>query len=401
MLTEQENERLSRVGPGTPMGNLLRRYWQPIAALPELEREHVLPVRRLGEDLVLFKTRTGQLGLIQQRCAHRAVSLAYGIPTDDGLRCEYHGWVYSPEGKCLEQPFEEMEHQNANFKDKITVTNYPVETLGGLVFAYMGPPERKPLLPRWETFAREGVNRTVQVTDLPCNWLQCMENSMDPVHFEWLHANLDNWIKEKQGLPATRFPARHQKIDFDIFEYGIYKRRLLLGDDPETSADWLIGHPIIFPNYLAQGGGGDQPHTFQIRVPVDDYNTWHLAYSARPAKEGEEPTLNFRGLPCMDKDGQIIVDTTLQQDMMAWITQGWYGAANGISPRQLEHLGVSDRGIILYRQLLSDAIELVERGEDPPGLIYDEDKVEPRIRGEVEMGGPNQRFRLAVPAVQA
>src|SRR5688500_17302732 len=133
MLTEKENDRLSRVGPGTPMGDLLRRYWQPIAALPDVEREHVLAIRRLGEDLVLFKTREGQLGLIQQRCSHRAVSLAYGIPTETGLRCEYHGWVYSPDGGCLEQLFEEMEHQSANFKDKIHVINYPVEALGGLV----------------------------------------------------------------------------------------------------------------------------------------------------------------------------------------------------------------------------------------------------------------------------
>ena len=128
------------------MGNLLRRYWHPVATLQDLEREHVLPLRRLGEDLVLFKTRKGDMGLIQQRCAHRAISLAYGIPTEDGLRCAYHGWVYSPEGKCLEQPFEEMEHQNANFKDKITVINYPVEELGGVEGVVAPRRERRPQL---------------------------------------------------------------------------------------------------------------------------------------------------------------------------------------------------------------------------------------------------------------
>ena len=192
MLTEQENERLTQVGPGTPMGNLLRRYWHPVATLPDIEREQVMGVRILGEDLVLYKTRKGEMGLIQQRCPHRSASLAYGIPAENGLRCEYHGWVYSPEGCCVEQPFEEMDHENANFKDRIRVDAYPVEVSGGLIFAYMGPGNKRPLLPRWDTFTREGVSRTIYLTRLPANWLQCMENSLDPVHFEWLHANQTN-----------------------------------------------------------------------------------------------------------------------------------------------------------------------------------------------------------------
>src|SRR5688572_17023497 len=133
MLSIEENERLTRVGPGTPMGNLLRRYWQPITTVPDLNRLHVMPLRVMGEDLVLYKSRKGEMGLLQQRCAHRAISLEYGIPTEDGLRCCYHGWVYDAEGRCLEQPFEEMEHQNANFKDKIHITSYPVEELGGII----------------------------------------------------------------------------------------------------------------------------------------------------------------------------------------------------------------------------------------------------------------------------
>src|SRR5687768_9470256 len=130
------------------MGNLLRRYWQPIATMPDLNRQIVMGMRILGEDLVLYKTRKDGIGLIQQHCAHRAVSLAYGFPTEEGLRCAYHGWVFNAEGRCLEQPFEEIDHQNANFKDKVRVTAYPVEELGGIIFAYMGPADKKPLLPR-------------------------------------------------------------------------------------------------------------------------------------------------------------------------------------------------------------------------------------------------------------
>jgi 5,5'-dehydrodivanillate O-demethylase len=247
MLTVEENERLSRVGPGSPMGTMLRRYWHPIATVPDLEREEVLPVRVLGEDLVLYKTTAGQYGLIQQRCPHRSASLAYGIPDEEGIRCPYHGWYYSPEGRCIEQPYDDVENPDALFRDKIHVDAYPVETLGGLVFAYMGPPEKKPLLPRWEFFVQGGP-KTVGITHLPCNWLQCMENSLDPVHVEWLHANLMNYVNKRRGLPPVSLTPRHKRIAFDVFEYGIYKRRLLEGDDPETSPDWLIGHPILFPN---------------------------------------------------------------------------------------------------------------------------------------------------------
>jgi 5,5'-dehydrodivanillate O-demethylase len=396
MLTEKENERLCQVGPGTPMGELLRRYWHPVATVSDLEREHVLGLRRLGEDLVLYRTRTGGMGLIQQRCAHRAVSLAYGIPTEDGLRCEYHGWVYDAEGRCLEQPFEEMEHQNANFKDKIHVTAYPVEELGGLIFAYMGPPEKKPLLPRWETFVQPGVSLSIGLTDLPCNWMQCMENSMDPVHFEWLHANQTNWQREKKGLPPANFPAQHQKIDFDIFDYGIYKRRLLVGDDPATSPDWQLGHPVLFPNTLALSGR--EGFSFQIRVPIDDAHTWQVRYATSIPKPGEGPVSRVFEVPYEDENGNLIVEGVTNQDLMAWITQGrTLFTKPGIAPRHLEHLGVSDRGIIMYRNLMLAAADAVERGEDPPGLVYDTAKNEPMIKfhGEAEMGDARAAFAIA------
>jgi 5,5'-dehydrodivanillate O-demethylase len=373
------------------MGNLLRRYWHPVATLPDLERERVMGVRILGEDLVLYKSRRDEIGLIAERCAHRSVSLAYGIPSDDGLRCEYHGWVYGADGRCLEQPFEEMEHQNANFKDKISIPAYPVQTMGGLVFAYMGPPEKMPLLPKWETFAREGVNRTIMLTTLPCNWLQCMENSLDPVHFEWLHANQTNWQLEKRGEAPNSFPARHQKIDFDLFDYGIYKRRLLVGQEPSTSPDWNIGHPILFPNILALSGRVG--HSFQIRVPIDDANTWHVNMGMFEVSEGEEPAVTVKDLP-WKRDGKYILDEVLPQDFIAWETQAKFGK-NGTAPRHLEHLGVSDRGIILYRQALSDAIDAVARGDDPPGVVFTEAQNEAlHIRGEDEGGGSLQAYRI-------
>ena len=356
MLTEIENERLSRVGPGTPMGNLLRRYWQPIATVPDIEREEVLPVRIMGENLVLYKSMKGELGLVQERCAHRSASLAYGVPDEDGIRCPYHGWYYNAKGECLEQPFDETEDPASTFKTKIHIDAYPVQTLGGLVWAYMGP-EPAPLLPRWDVVAREGVNRRIGITHLPCSWLQCMENSLDPVHFEWLHANVMNYAARKKGKPPVMNPAKHVGIGFDQFQYGIYKRRLLAGDDPATSPDWLTGHPIMFPNTLDIGG------SLQIRVPIDDTNTLHIVYWVGEREPGEEEKVEVSYLPHTREDGRLITDSIIGTDMLAWVSQG------PLTPRNLEHLGVSDRGIIMYRNVLSDAIDAVERGEDPPGLV--------------------------------
>ena len=127
MLTAEENERLTRVGPGTPMGALMRRYWQPIAAVSQMEHHSTRPVRLLGENLVLFKDRQGRFGLIGDRCPHRNVNMIYGIPHDEGLRCPYHGWLFNHAGRCLEQPYEKAEDPQETFKEKVCTTAYPVQ----------------------------------------------------------------------------------------------------------------------------------------------------------------------------------------------------------------------------------------------------------------------------------
>lgn len=368
MLSKELNDRLTRVGPGTPMGNLLRRYWYPIARTPELDEEPVLAVTLLGENLALFRSDDGTLGIVSQRCPHRGASLAYGIPEEDGLRCPYHGWKFSRTGVCLEQPAEPPE---STFKDRIRVPAYPVEELGGLIWTYLGP-EPVPLLPRWDILVRDDLDRSIGVTHLPINFLQAMENSMDPIHFEWLHAVYGNYVNKRQGKPPAMTPRRHEQIAFDVFEYGIYKRRLLEGEDPETSEDWLTGHPVIFP-YILAVGDHSRP-TLQIRVPVDDTHTLHYWYRADLRTPGAEPKpVVISDVPYVHKNGRLVVETINGQDMMAWVTQG------EISDRTTERLGTSDKGVILYRNLLMEQIEKVERGEDPMGVIRDPAKNVPYI----------------------
>src|SRR5262249_51427530 len=170
MTTQQQNERLTRVGLGTPMGNLLRRYWHPIGTETELAREPVQRVRFFGEDLTLFRSASGGYGLVDDRCPHRCMSLEYGIPEEKGLRCAYHGWLFDANGRCLEQPFEGLTHPEGRYKDEIKIKSYPCQALGGLVFAYFGP-SPVPLLPRWDVLVREDLDRAVELHMLPCNWL--------------------------------------------------------------------------------------------------------------------------------------------------------------------------------------------------------------------------------------
>jgi 5,5'-dehydrodivanillate O-demethylase len=383
--TKEQNERLTQVGPGTPMGNLLRRYWQPIGTVPELDKEPVQKVRLLGEDLVLYRTEHGQYGMMEERCPHRGMSMEYGIPCENGLRCAYHGWAFSPQGQCIEQPFEEYTNPQARFKDKIHVKTYPVQELGGLIFAYLGP-EPAPLLPRWDALVREDLDAVVAVTELPCNWLQTMDNAADPIHFEHLHAVFGNYTLKKLGKEPAMFPARHIKIEFDIFKYGIMKRRLLEGES-EDSDDWKIGHPLIFPNLLAVGE--TYRPMLQYRTPVDDTTTIQFAYRTLQREPGapRKPLAVHRG-SLFNAEGKVIADNVPAQDMLAWVAQG------PISERTREHLGVSDRGVILYHKMLMDEMDRVERGEgDPMGVIRDPAENEPMVDLNREKVG-YQPFRI-------
>jgi 5,5'-dehydrodivanillate O-demethylase len=265
----------------------------------------------------------------------------------------------------------------------VTTSAYPVQELGGLIWAYLGP-QPAPLLPRWEGLVVDGAIRTIGKAIVPCNWLQIMENSFDPIHTEWLHGHLQEFHEEERGSRYA-ISRKHLQIAFEEFEYGVYKRRLLAGA-PADSDDWKIGHPVIFPNTLAVGSGGGRlwtMHVYQLRVPIDDENTMHLWYTAYQAPEGVEipPHLLERipvyDVPFRDERGEYILDVIDSQDIMAWVTQG------RIFQRQTEALGTSDAGVILFRKILQRELAKVDAGQDPMGVIRDPAKNE-MIRFPVE-----------------
>ncbi len=378
MTTQEQNDRLTRVVPGTPMGNLLRRYWHPVGTALELEKEPVQKVRLLGENLTLYRSERGEYGLVGDRCPHRCLSMEYGIPDERGLRCAYHGWLFDARGRCLEQPFEDRTLADNRYKDKITIKAYPAQELGGLIFAYLGP-EPVPLCPRWDVLVREDVDTVVEIHRLPCNWLQCMENAADPVHFEFLHAAFGNYQLKRLGRPPAMTAARHVKIEFDRFEYGIMKRRLLEGESPDVD-DWTTGHPLLFPNILAVGSV--HAPTLQFRVPLDDTHTIQFAYRTSVRKPGDAPRpMTVKHANLFSDDGRIVADNIPKQDMVGWVGQG------AISDRTQEHLGGSDKGVVLYRKMLMEQMERVERGEEPMAVIRDRGENEPMINIRRERRG--------------
>ena len=194
MLSVENNELLTRVGPGTPMGTLMRYYWQPVCAMDELLRSpfRAKEVKVLGEELVVYRDRRGHLGVVDKYCTHRRASLAYGVVENDGIRCQYHGWKFDASGRCVEQPFEDTTHPEDNFRDKCGIRAYRAEELGGLIFVHMGPAP-VPLLPRWGPLVWDNTVRDIAITHLPCSWLQCQENSLDTTHVEHLHGYSCKW----------------------------------------------------------------------------------------------------------------------------------------------------------------------------------------------------------------
>jgi 5,5'-dehydrodivanillate O-demethylase len=383
VLSKEDNETLTRVGPSTPGGELMRRYWHPIAPAVDLDTNPVQRVRILAEDLTLYRDRQGRLGLIGKRCAHRAVDLEFGIPEDEGLRCPYHGWMYDGSGQCIEQP---LEPPDSTFKDRIHIPGYPVEEMGGLIWAYLGP-RPAPLLPRWDLFVRQDGFRQVVGHRLPCNWLQVMENRGDRGHGVYTHGRQFQYALERDGRltddPAARYNAAmkqhnertgrgaYMKLQPIFNEYGFTKAHMDSDQSEEESKFWNVGsHCVMFPYILGDDGPREAiRHSYQIGVPVDDTHTWHLQYFCYVFPEGieapEQNSVPYAEVPLTNGRGEHILDYVLGQDMVTWYAQG------EITDRSEEHLGTSDTIVIAYRKLLRDQIELVRQGGEPMNVFRD------------------------------
>ena len=356
MIAYEENMELMRVGPGTLMGELMRRYWMPVAASAELDDNPIKQMRLMGEDLVLYKDRDGNYGLVDLHCPHRRADLSYGIQDQRGLRCNYHGWLFDHTGACLEQPFEEVAYPDAKFKDRIKIKAYPVEEKAGMLWVYMGPLPA-PLVPDYDRFYDKGYKQVVY-TEIPCNWFQCQENSIDPVHVEWLHGRWSKVLGVGRRGPE---PQAHIKVGFDEFDHGIIYRRVFEGGTEEEE-QWTVGRVCLWPNALYVGH-------FEWRVPIDDENTLSVAWFNVPVP-GDEPfeqeRIHYWTSPLTDEETGRWIDThVMNQDFIAWVGQG------ALADRTQEHLGGSDQGIILMRRRMLEEARVVADGGEPKCVYRD------------------------------
>ena len=395
MLNQADNEALTRVGRGTPAGELLRRYWHPVAMAAELsEAKPTKVVTLLAEKLVLFRLPPDvgqtkpQYGLMAEQCPHRLASLSFGRVDEKGIRCPYHGWKYDLQGRCIEQP---AEPSDSTYKNEIVQPAYPVQIMAGLLFAYLGPLPA-PLLPRWDVLVREDGKRRVFVeSTINCNWLQPMENSVDPAHFYWLHG-----VAFGSGAGYMNMNRSFaEKSSFIRFEHGIIKRRLMQAENPQDPP-LIDEHPLVFPSalrnvtpdrsgiYLDANGKKAVRHDMQIRVPVDDTHTMVFVVEFIPTPAENSPPdqeYPYEYVSLKDADGKYLFNLIHAQDAMAWETQG------SITDRSKEHLGASDIGVMMLRKLVKEQIEVVRKGGDPLGVIRD-----PAKNQLIDFGVINERI---------
>lgn len=369
-LTAEENEKLTRVGKGTPMGELLRHYWWPVAFSDHLKEKPTL-IRLLCEDLVLFRSNDGKVGLVGAHCPHRGANLCAGSVTGEGIRCRYHGWVTDRSGRVTEVPGED------DYNGDIKHLAYPVQELGGLIFAYLGskPP---PVLPHYHILAADGRRNAMIQSFNDSNWLQSAENGIDPLHPSFLHPDVWSIIRP---LPVHDWT--------EVTPHGIVSKQVRKGRR-SGEAYFYTDHQMAMPGVIF---GGDTTYSYggdpkigelpagscRYSVPIDDFHTMNIRVYFRPSDGGEPSPIEVRKdvgrsleiEPYKEyRNGQNELGYTLpaaiaEQDATVLDSMG------PIFDRRSENLVRGDGAIAKFREILLQQLAAVERGEDPIGIVRD------------------------------
>ena len=362
----KEDAELTHVGPGTPCGEYLRRFWHPICFSDDL-RDLPLRATILGEELVAFRDFRGRVGLLELHCPHRGTSLEFGLISDEGIRCCYHGWLFGVDGAILETPGEPA---NSTLKERLCHGAYPVHEYNGLVFTYMGPPESQPPFPMYDSFSRLGY-RVIpgQKYFYPCNWLQILENAMDPVHTAFLHTIVS-------GSQFTDEFGKLPELDFVETPTGmIYVATRRVGENI-----WVRMVENVLPNLQQVAPvweDGHRVHAFsgpmmsRWIVPQDDTHTMFVEFRHVSETEGATPAWwadRGKMIPGqLPEAGSYEASQRRPGDYEAQVSQ------RPVAVHGLEHLATTDRGIIMFRQQVRRGIRAVQAGRDPEGLYRDAD----------------------------
>jgi len=370
---------LTQVGPGTPCGELMRRYWQPVAASANATARPQ-QVRILGEDLILFRDKRGRPGLVYPRCMHRGTTLLYGKVSEEGIACCYHGWLFDVEGRCLRQPCEPDGGKNL---DVARQPWYPVEDHYGMVFAYMGPLEKKPALPRFDILEDLGPDEEIRahvgafgstgdnsLPIAPYSWLHMNDNVMDPYHVYVLHSTFT-------GVQFAPQFALMPQVDFFPTESGVCysaKRKLDDGREYDRISSWIMPNIMSVPNPIDITQVRSNMITWSL--PVDDSH-FTMATASRLPKGAPDFFGSGNGFRMNGKLWGEMSEAEHQD------TPGDYEAQAGQGPISLhseEHLASSDRGIIMQRRMLKAQIRVVAEGGDPVGVAFDSAQPPAKVR---------------------
>ena len=364
--TPAPDPELTQVGPGTPGGEYLRRFWQPVAFARDLDGPP-RRVRILGEDLVVFRDRGGRIGVLHLHCAHRGTSLEFAIPLERGLRCCYHGWVYDVDGRCLETPGEPA---GSRLCERVWQGAYPTHELCGLVFAYLGPPDRTPVFPLYDSFDVPGYTLTPAAEfTLPCNWLQVKDNSMDPVHTAFLHAR-------SSGYQFTEAFGVVPELDWVTTDAGM----VYIATRRVNDLIWVRVCDFMPPNVhqftreieeAAAPKAASRPVIIRWAVPNDDTHTTNFELAQVDPAWGLTPEQVARPGFGQSEDRPYDARQRFPADYDAQSSQ------RPIAVHAVEHLASTDRGVIMLRRIVRDGIRAVMTGQDPWGTHWPEGKVIP------------------------
>ena len=357
------DEVLARTNPKTACGEYLRRYWHPVALTSEVS--HIpREIRILGEDLVIFKTSKGNIGLVHKACPHRRASMAYGKTEEEGIRCCYHGWLFSPNGEILETPGEDPESKQAKkLRETFKLGAYPVIEFNGLVFSYLGPMDKIPEFPQYDSFEIPGNTSSPYRIDYNCNWIQVLDAIMDPLHTSFLHG-------QSSGIQFSEGFAEVGEIEF--YERGIQ----YLGCNTRRINDnvWVRVNELILPNFTQAGAAfaadgtkskyfGRSSFTRWV-VPVDDHHCVALAW-ANFGERGDPIEYNNQEGYERIEAGEISNRTKEEKQKSPGDAEAVEGMGS-ISSHKGEHLMPTDKGVMIYRRRTRKLINDLEQGLEPP-----------------------------------
>ncbi|HEY3117630.1 MAG TPA: Rieske 2Fe-2S domain-containing protein [Chloroflexota bacterium] len=378
-MNKEESDLLCQTGPDAPMGQMMRRYWIPAMLSEELPEPAGAPmrVRLLGEDLVAFRDSAGRVGLLDEPCSHRCTSLAYARGEEGGLRCIYHGWLYDVEGNILETP---AEPPQSMMRHHVKHRAYPVREMGDVIWAYMGPKDKMPIIPVWEWMQVPAEQRRVNKTFQECNWAQALEGDIDSAHSDYLHSS------DIRGRPKDHAP----RFETEDTEYGFRYAAIRMPDAGADQTQYVRITLFVAPFFAlippqrrgVSGWGGDEYEMVNCHayVPVDNENHQYFSFNlnrrgpvgdrsldAGVLANGYRAPGNRRNMHLQDraamKDGNWSgVQGIRAQDRV--VTEGM----GPITPRWKEHLGTSDTAVLHFRQRMLEAVRAFVDGAEPPSL---------------------------------